>query len=415
MRLQILAGMEANRTPAQIAASLIGTKNLATGRREGGVIGLTARQADMVIAAEAKLRSGDPALMAQYLALKTRDKRFDRTVTKAIREGRPVTAADTAKIIRQLRDRNLKYRADVIAENETITAMRAGRHEGYRQMLETGAVTEDQIERSWSDTGDGRTRLSHRALDGQKVRGLTMPFVSPMTGARMMYPGDTSLGAPAQEVIRCRCWEKVRIIYVKREDRPESPVVDTAKEDAIMKAYVLDNGRREKREFLWSYDEVTGERLGQNSGAASTVGFTPEFAAAIADRSRNIIAHHNHPRSSSFSKQDIIELSRQPGLKGLWAHGHDGSSYFARKGSTTNGAEANRELTQVGDAVTYQLRRAIEADPTIYEDVAKSANHVIALAWERRGLIKGYTYKLSKERQFGAKMQALIEEILRSI
>lgn len=210
-----MAGIAANKTPKQIAAGLIGSKNRATGRREGGIIGLTARQADMIIEAEAKLRSGDPALMRQYLALKTRDRRFDKAIAKAIREERPVNAADTAKIIRHLRDRNLKFRADLIAENETITALRAGRHEGYRQMLESGAVDEEQIERTWDATGDARTRLSHMALEGQKVTGLSQPFISPLTGAMMMFPGDGSLGAPASETIRCRCFEKVRIRYIR--------------------------------------------------------------------------------------------------------------------------------------------------------------------------------------------------------
>jgi hypothetical protein len=214
-RLQIVAGLEQNRTPDQIARSLIGLKNRVTGKREGGIIGLNSRQVELMLNTETKLLSGDPAQMRDYLTLKTRDRRFDRTVRKAIEAGRPVNADDLGKIMRQLRDLNVQLRAKTIARNESITALRAGRHEGFVQLLETGRVSEDQLERSWDATGDDRTRLSHLAMHGQKVTGLSAPFVSPVTGARMMFPGDASLGAPAEEVIQCRCFEHVRIRYIR--------------------------------------------------------------------------------------------------------------------------------------------------------------------------------------------------------
>ena len=215
VRAQIVAGLEQNRTPDQIARSLIGLKNRVTGKREGGIIGLNSHQVELMLNTEAKLLSGDPAQMNEYLRLKTRDRRFDSAVRKAIEAGRPVNADDLGKIMRQLRDRNLQLRAKTIARNESITAMRAGRHEGFVQMLETGRVSEDQIERRWDATGDDRTRLSHLAMHDQKVTGLSAPFVSPITGARMMFPGDTSLGAPAEELIQCRCFEHIRIRYIR--------------------------------------------------------------------------------------------------------------------------------------------------------------------------------------------------------
>lgn len=213
--MQIVAGLEQSRTPDQIARSLIGLKNSVTGKREGGIIGLNSHQVELMLSTEAKLLSGDPALMKEYLRLKTRDRRFDSAVRRAIKEGRPVSADDLGKIMRQLRDRNVQLRAKTIARNESITAMRAGRHEGFVQMLETGRVSEDQIERRWDATGDDHTRLSHLALHGQKVTGLSAPFVSPVTGARMMFPGDASLGAPAEELIQCRCFEHIRIRYIR--------------------------------------------------------------------------------------------------------------------------------------------------------------------------------------------------------
>lgn len=214
-RIQILAGIEQNKTPDQIARSLIGVKNRVNGLREGGIIGLTSRQVEFIISAEEKLRSGDPKLMRDYLQLGTRDKRFDRLVMKAIKEGKPVSAIDAGRMIARLKDRNLQLRAKTVARNESITAMRAGRHEGFVQLLETGRVSEDQIERSWSAASDEKTRLSHLALHGQKVIGLSQPFVSPISGARMMFPGDQSLGAQAEEVVQCRCFEHIRLRFIR--------------------------------------------------------------------------------------------------------------------------------------------------------------------------------------------------------
>lgn len=213
-RKQLVAGMDANKTPQSIALDLIGRKSKLTGKRVGGVIGLTARQADFIIEAEAKLLSGDPELMRQYLTLKTRDRRFDGVVRRAIKDGKPVSSGDTARLITQLREKNLRYRAKLIADNEAITAMRAGRHEGYRQLLDSGSVSEDQIERSWDATGDALTRPDHLLMEGQMVRGLTAPFTFP-DGSQAMFPGDASMGAPARQIVRCRCFDRVRIRYIR--------------------------------------------------------------------------------------------------------------------------------------------------------------------------------------------------------
>ena len=53
-----------------------------------------------------------------------------------------------------------------------------------------------------NSTRDDRTRDTHRKADGQE-RDIDDPFV--VGGARMMYPGDTTRGAPIREWIQCRC------------------------------------------------------------------------------------------------------------------------------------------------------------------------------------------------------------------
>ncbi len=70
--------------PNKIALDLVGRKSATTGAREGGIIGLNGPQAELIERTRINLLSGDPALMRKYLTLKTRDKRLDKAVQRAI-------------------------------------------------------------------------------------------------------------------------------------------------------------------------------------------------------------------------------------------------------------------------------------------------------------------------------------------
>ncbi len=56
--------------------------------------------------------------------------------------------------------------------------------------------------KTWKTFGDAKVRPSHKAANGQRVP-LDMPFT--VGGYQMMFPNDSSLGAPAGEVVNCRC------------------------------------------------------------------------------------------------------------------------------------------------------------------------------------------------------------------
>lgn len=205
----IRAGIEAGKNPRSIALELVGRIDKATGRRTGGFIGLTSQQARWVTNAEAQLRNLD----AGYFGRSRRDKRYDRLVLRAIKDGKPLAEADIRQITQRYRDRLLNYRAETIARTEALNALRAGRHEGYQQLIDSGKVRADQVTVTWSATMDGRTRDSHQALNGQEVR-FGQLFTSPLTGARMEYPGDTTHGAPGSETIQCRCYGAYHIKYL---------------------------------------------------------------------------------------------------------------------------------------------------------------------------------------------------------
>lgn len=208
-RAFLAEGMALGRSPRSVALDLVG-RMTRTGQREGGLIGLSGPQRDYVAVARAELASADAAGLRHYLTRGRRDRRFDRTVSKAIREGRRLDPATAAKAITAYERRLLQLRGEVIARTEGIPAIRAAKREAYQQLVDDGRVDAMSIVRGWSTTADGRQRDTHDAMNGQEVRGLDAPFISP-SGARFMHPGDTSLGAPAAELISCRCDEYIAI------------------------------------------------------------------------------------------------------------------------------------------------------------------------------------------------------------
>lgn len=209
IRAVIEEGVTSGKNPRAIALDIIGRVNKVTGRREGGLIGLSSAQTDAVIKAARELASGDPKAMLRYLNRTRRDARFDRLVRKAIEGGKKLSAADQARIIGRYKDRLLQLRGENIARTEALNAYRAGRHEGFAQLADSGTIRREQIKVTWSATGDLRTRDTHIALNKQEVTFGNF-FVSP-SGALLEYPGDVTHGAPGSEVINCRCYADYKI------------------------------------------------------------------------------------------------------------------------------------------------------------------------------------------------------------
>jgi len=157
------------------------------------------------------VRADLDALSPDYFTRKLRDKRFDGLVRRAIRDGKPLSATDVDRITQRYAERSLAHRAEVIARTEGINALRAGRDEGVRQAIEQGAMA--GARKRWDASGDSRVRPDHRFMDGQEV-GMDEPFLAP-DGSRLMYPGDTSLGASASQTVMCRCVSDYRVDWLR--------------------------------------------------------------------------------------------------------------------------------------------------------------------------------------------------------
>ncbi len=110
-------------SPYEAGRLLAGRVNRVTGRREGGLIGLSRPQMETVARIERAMREGDIAYMRDYLTFANRDKRLDHTVMKAIREGRALTPEEAERVTRLYANKALKYRADTISILETHSAL----------------------------------------------------------------------------------------------------------------------------------------------------------------------------------------------------------------------------------------------------------------------------------------------------
>lgn len=206
-------GLAKGKNPNKLVPELVGRINPMTRRREGGVIGLTAEQGEFVRNAATELSSGDPAKLNDYLSRKLRDKNYDKPIAAALRDGKPVPVAVAEKALASYRNRLLAFRARTIGRTETFSAMSKSEFTAFQQAIASGKVAEKAVTKTWDDADDNRVRHTHVILGDGKPIPFLQPFVA-ASGARLMHPHDRSLGAPASEIIGCRCRCQYKIDFL---------------------------------------------------------------------------------------------------------------------------------------------------------------------------------------------------------
>ncbi|TPN26624.1 head morphogenesis protein [Mesorhizobium sp. B2-3-3] len=210
IRSALETGLARGDNPTKTAVSVVGRVSAVTGKREGGIIGLAGPQAAFVATAREELLSGDPVQMRNYLERTRRDKRFDRTVAKAIAIGKPVPAAMVDRITGRYADSLLKLRADTIGLHETFAALGAAKDIAFRQQIEKGSLRADAVTKGWKHTPQEHGRAQHVAMQGQVVP-FDQPFTAP-DGTVIPYPHAP--GVPTRHTLGCKCLAEYKIDFV---------------------------------------------------------------------------------------------------------------------------------------------------------------------------------------------------------
>lgn len=109
-----------------------------------------------------------------------------------------VIAAAAGVALRDL----FRSRVDRIANVQTqAPAEEAKRREAIAIAVSDGKQ-EDELIKVWRTVGDANVRIAHVAANGQQRPGNAAFSVD---GEDLRFPGDSSLGASAENVINCRC------------------------------------------------------------------------------------------------------------------------------------------------------------------------------------------------------------------
>lgn len=164
--------------------------------------------------------------------------------------------------------------------------------------------------------------------------------------------------------------------------------------------YVVEKGRATNSEYLVAIDD-NGDVLATIAGSESAVGLTLELEQAVRDRDRSIVIHHNHPKGRSLSSVDYGMLASR-GLSGVWAHGNNGHSYYARltpeaaailrKGNTPVFDASNRRaLYSLADAagnhIFGHIQKAVLAKRVMVDQAQIAHADIVGWILHRSGLI----------------------------
>lgn len=217
-RQVIVDGYAAGRGPQDIATDIAGRIDRVTGRRTGGIVGLSDPQAGYVQSMRQRLESGDPEQMRKVLdGMTLRDKRYDARIRKAIEEGKPVAKADIDAMTRRYSDKLLKRRAEDIARTETAQGVMGSRQESYAQALEKEGLPFDAVKKKWQHNGGVKNaRDQHLAMNGEQVTGLETPFILPDETA-MKHTHDPAGGAKHNTNCRCNTAYEIDFAYRRKQ------------------------------------------------------------------------------------------------------------------------------------------------------------------------------------------------------
>lgn len=172
------------------AGLFAGVPHTTIARQLKSIVSLAPNQVEAVRNFRRLLESGDREALLREL----RDKRFDRTLQKALgRNGTGLTAAQVAAMAAAYERGMVAHNAATIARTAVLDAQKLGQRLSWLDAIERRIVDRSRLFRRWAGVLDARERDSHVAMEGAEAQ-FDMPYSN-----GQMVPGDDEWG--------CRCIE----------------------------------------------------------------------------------------------------------------------------------------------------------------------------------------------------------------
>ena len=178
--------------------------------------------------------------------------------------------------------------------------------------------------------------------------------------------------------------------YIEVEGLPEDTKTGLAK--ALTEA--LEHGLKTETECLLHIDTSTGKSIySKIEGTINKVKFPQSLIDFLNNAAPNsVIQVHNHPKSSSFSKDDLKVLSYYKSISHIAVIGHDGRRYIAKvgQGLRPTGEEISLEWKAAHDKHFHYFNNKVGRGELSPEDAWKTHSHLIItevaekFGWEYR-------------------------------
>lgn len=189
-----------------LSSQQTGLNPIATARRFRSSLGLTSRQEQAIRNYQRALEDMDSTALNRAL----RDKRFDRTVLRSIKDRKPLTRSQINQMVERYRQKSLKSRAETIARTEALRATSVGNRAAISQMINAGAIDPFRVRRQWVRVYDSKTRDAHQTVVELNPDGITLDGVYQTELGPLAYPRDPA--GSAANTINCRCSERYFVV-----------------------------------------------------------------------------------------------------------------------------------------------------------------------------------------------------------
>lgn len=186
LRQRVRHGIEEGHGPIKIARDL------------RPVVGLAPSQEEAVRNFEFMLRTGDREALTRTL----RDRRFDKTLRKALGKGGTGLSDDRIRtMVDAYRRRFIAHNAKTHARSAALDANRVAQRLSWEDAVARGVIDRSQLRKRRITAGDKRVRDEHRRIAAESRAGI--PFDAPYSNGEVVS-GELSFN--------CRCVDSIFVV-----------------------------------------------------------------------------------------------------------------------------------------------------------------------------------------------------------